>query len=69
MNRRFAVEFECAWCHRHIEVERAGWPYIHSVALLHLHSCTSRPAYVTPDMIETSAAKIADKLDKGFRGC
>jgi hypothetical protein len=50
-------------------VERAGWPYIHSVALLHLHSCTGRPEFVSPDMIEGAAAKIADKLDKGFRGC
>jgi len=62
------VEFECVWCHRSIEVERAGWPYIHSVALLHLHSCSSRPANVTPDTIEAFAARIADTLDHEFRG-
>jgi hypothetical protein len=63
------VEFECVWCHRRIEVERAGWPYIHSVALLHLHSCSSRPVNVNPDTIEMNAARIADALDKEFRGC
>ena len=63
------MEFECVWCHRPIEVERAGWPYIHSVALLHLHACSSRPVNVTPDVIEANAARVADTLDKEFRGC
>lgn len=58
------MEFECVWCHRHIEVERAGWPYIHSVALLHLHSCTSRPVNATADTIEAIAVRVADALEK-----
>ena len=66
--RRYAVEFECEWCHRKIEVERAGWPYIHSVALLHLHSCPSQPASVTSETIEANAERIADAVDRQFRG-
>ena len=56
------MNFECVWCHRVIEVERAGWPYIHSVALLHLHSCPSRPVSVTADTIEANAVRIADAV-------
>lgn len=63
------MTFECVWCHQPIEVERAGWPYIHSVALLHLHACAERPVNMTPDTIEASAARIADAVDKEFRGC
>jgi hypothetical protein len=50
-----------------MDVERAGWPYIHSVALLHLHSCPSRPVNVTADTIEAIAARIADALEREFR--
>jgi len=63
------LDFECVWCHQRVEVERAGWPYIHSVALLHLHSCPSRPSNVTQDVIESNAFRIADKIDREFRGC
>lgn len=62
------MEFECVWCHRQIEVQRAGWAYIHSVALLHLHECASRPVNATADTIEANAARIADEVDREFLG-
>ena len=52
------MQFECVWCHRPIEVERAGWAYIHSVALLHLHSCFARPVNITPETIEATAERL-----------
>ncbi|HEX9160110.1 MAG TPA: hypothetical protein VF980_00265 [Thermoanaerobaculia bacterium] len=61
------MHFECVWCHGQIDVERAGWAYIQSVALLHLHSCPSRPPDVTPEAIAATAAQIADAMDKKFR--
>jgi len=63
------VDIQCGWCHLPIEVDRAGWPYIHSVALVHLHVCSSRPVDATADTIEATASRIADALDKEFRGC
>ncbi len=60
--------FECVWCHREIEVEHAGWPYIHSIALLHLHTCRQRPDAVTAETIQAMAAQIADALEKQSRG-
>ena len=63
------MEFECAWCHQPIPIERAGWPYIHSVALLHLHVCPSRPVNATADTIAATAVRLADGVDKEFRGC
>jgi hypothetical protein len=62
------VTFECVWCHQQVEVERAGWPYIHSLALLHLHSCPARPVNATEETIDANAVRIADAIEKGFRG-
>ena len=62
------LDFECVWCHRRIEVERAGWPYIHSVALLHFHDCKERPPNTTRETIEANAVRIADAIEKEFRG-
>ena len=61
------MEFDCVWCHRPINVERAGWAYIHSLALLHLHSCAWRPINATPDTIEATAERIADGVERQFR--
>lgn len=56
--------FECVWCHRPIELERAGWAYVHSLALLHLHSCPSRPINATPDTIDATATRMADAAQR-----
>ena len=62
------MEFECVWCHRAIEVDHAGWPYIQSIALLHFHTCTQRPINVTADAIQAVAARVADALETENRG-
>lgn len=61
------MEFECVWCHRKIEVDRAGWAYIQSVALLHFHTCSQRPLNVSSDTIQRAAGRVADTLDDAGR--
>jgi hypothetical protein len=62
------MEFECVWCHRTMEVDHAGWPYVHSIALLHYHVCSARPAGVSAEAIELMAARFADAIEKESPG-
>jgi hypothetical protein len=45
-------------------VDHAGWPYVHSVALLHFHTCSERPVNITTETIEAAAARVADAIVK-----
>lgn len=61
------LQFQCVWCRRSIEVDHTGWPYVHSLALLHFHMCSARPDDVTASMIEAAATRIADTIEEESR--
>ena len=61
------MKFECIWCGQTIEVDHAGWPFVHSVALLHFHSCDARPVNITREEIRTMATQVADEIEKKER--
>ncbi len=61
------MEFECVWCRRSIEVDHTGWPYVHSLALLHFHMCSARPENVTASMIDAAATRVADAIERESR--
>jgi hypothetical protein len=61
------VKHECIWCGQSIDVDHAGWAYVHSVALLHFTSCDARPVNITSEDIRMMAVQVADTMEKGER--
>ena len=58
------MKVECNWCGQTIEVDQAGWAYVHSRALLHFISCDARPVNIVTEDIWKMAAQVADDHEK-----